>query len=280
MAYKGGIWDSTLNDGRGGFRSGSDLKQDRRMESKRWGQDNTTREARKGREADWQKASGGPKDDLSRTIAEETKGQAQTQKSPPAYPSNHGYVGTGQGLMGGWTGGGQKVDRPLIPGGCHHNGQKVAITLSTGKRLYPAQAHQITKPGHLGLIIDCAGLLSGRRFVKASNNPRYRALNMAAWPDVVTLAWPDMTAPTYVGIRFWERLAQMMPEDTAICCMGGHGRTGTALAALLVADGCEGQEAIDRVRAEHCPRAIETKEQETYIRGLAEERKARNKRGK
>jgi hypothetical protein len=164
----------------------------------------------------------------------------------------------------------------VIEGGCHHNGQTVTFTLTSGKRLYAAQGHKLGLPGvslgHLGLIVDCAGIVQGRRFVKGSTAPRYRSLNLDAFPDVVTLAWPDMTAPTHVGIRFWERLVSMMPQDTAVCCVGGHGRTGTALASMLVADGATAEDAIKRVRAEHCGRAIETKQQEDYIKGLAAER--------
>lgn len=214
--------------------------------------------------------------DLDRVIRDEQRTQIG---GGPAKPQT--YEKGGAGLMNGITntgthtsgsafvGTGTKIDRPIVVGGCQHTGVKVAITLSDGKRLYGARGMDIKAAGHLDLIIDCAGLVNARRFVKASNNPRYRALNPFAWPDVITLAWPDMTAPSHVGIRFWVRLREMIPQDTAVCCMGGHGRTGTALACLLVADGVGGQAAIDRVRKEHCARAIETREQENYIRELA-----------
>ena len=126
---------------------------------------------------------------------------------------------------------------------------------------------------HLDLIVDCAGLVNGGKFVAGSNNGRLtRTLNLAAFPDVIRLTWPDMTAPVTVGIRFWSRLLAILPSHTAICCVGSHGRTGTAIACLLVAAGMDADRAIAEVRTRHCRRAIETTGQEAYIRQLAKER--------
>ncbi|MFX0120028.1 MAG: hypothetical protein ACFE9A_11660 [Candidatus Hodarchaeota archaeon] len=53
-----------------------------------------------------------------------------------------------------------------------------------------------------------------------------------------------------------------------IHCSGGHGRTGTIIAALLVViDRIPPDDAIERVRAVN-PLAIETKDQEKYIKSL------------
>ena len=48
-------------------------------------------------------------------------------------------------------------------------------------------------------------------------------------------------------------------------CIGGHGRTGAALACLAVLDGMSAAEAIDFVRDVYCVEAIETDEQEWFI---------------
>lgn len=213
-------------------------------------------------------------DDISRAIRSEQTSTTRTTTTGTG-PMPQTYQGTGAALLGGVASGAGagagRVDRPIIAGGCQHNGTKVALTLSDGKRIYGSRGMDLQATGHLDLVIDCAGLVNGRKFVKASNNPRYRTLNPFAFPDVITLAWPDMTAPGHVGIRFWIRLREMLPQATCIACMGSHGRTGTAMAALLVADGVGGTEAIARVRKEHCPRAIETIEQENYIKRLAVE---------
>ena len=274
------------------------------------GQWRSDRDVRRDNEAKWAKAGvrvGKGGSDIDRAIEAEEREAKSVEKysreaamGPPAKskpisgpPVEPGYAtpypkhGTNHGTLGGvtsWTmGQGDKIDRPIIDGGCAHKGETISLTLSSGKVLYGGQAYKLVETDHLDLIVDCAGLLQGRKFVKQASQPRYRALNQQAYPDVITLAWPDMTAPTQVGIRFWESLLALLPQNTAVCCMGGHGRTGTALAALLIADGVtgnEGRDAIDRVRKEHCARAIETKGQEDYLKGLAKAKLAREQRGK
>ena len=58
-------------------------------------------------------------------------------------------------------------------------------------------------------------------------------------------------------------------ERVEIACGGGVGRTGTALAALLVLDGVEVGEAVRRVRATYHPRAVETPWQRRWLARVA-----------
>ena len=51
-----------------------------------------------------------------------------------------------------------------------------------------------------------------------------------------------------------------------IACAGGRGRTGTALACLAVLDGVPAGEAVDFVRRNYDPRAVETPWQKRYVR--------------
>jgi len=91
--------------------------------------------------------------------------------------------------------------------------------------------------------------------------------NVINVPHLLRIRWPDMgTIP--VGKDFWSLLWKNMPKRTTICCHGGHGRTGTALAALMITvQGTSPLDAIKRVR-EYCPRAIETDGQEDYLHML------------
>lgn len=151
-----------------------------------------------------------------------------------------------------------------------HDGKKLAFELRDGKvRIYGAQGSKLANGdvSHLDLILDLAGLVKPRRFI-LSGPRRFTGLNPIAYPDVVSLHWPDMTAPKHVHLPFWIRLLEQLQGDVAIACMGSHGRTGTAMAALLVADGKAADEAMQIVRSKHCGRAIETAEQESYIRDL------------
>ena len=57
-------------------------------------------------------------------------------------------------------------------------------------------------------------------------------------------------------------------EKVELGCLGGHGRTGTALACLAVLGGYPHEEAFAWVRADYCPSAIETAEQEAFVLAL------------
>ncbi len=54
--------------------------------------------------------------------------------------------------------------------------------------------------------------------------------------------------------------------DVAVACMGGVGRTGTVVACALVASGWAPDAAIERVRELRHPTAVETAEQEAFVR--------------
>jgi hypothetical protein len=64
----------------------------------------------------------------------------------------------------------------------------------------------------------------------------------------------------------WQRATY---ERVEIACLGGLGRTGTALACLAVLDGLTPGAAVDLVRAEYDGRAIETAEQVDFVSDFA-----------
>lgn len=74
--------------------------------------------------------------------------------------------------------------------------------------------------------------------------------------------WPDFGVPDDLdALRralndLLERARQ--GEQVEVGCLGGHGRTGTALACLAVMTGTPNEEALEWVRANYCPKAVET----------------------
>ena len=58
-------------------------------------------------------------------------------------------------------------------------------------------------------------------------------------------------------------------ERVEVACAGGVGRTGTALAALLVLEGMTVPEAVRTVRAAYHPRAVETPWQRRWLARVA-----------
>ncbi|MFE1173969.1 protein-tyrosine phosphatase family protein [Streptomyces sp. NPDC058773] len=83
------------------------------------------------------------------------------------------------------------------------------------------------------------------------------------------LRWPDFRLPSSpdraraVLRTAWTRA---QTERVEVACGGGRGRTGTALACIAVLDGVPADEAVDFVRRNYDPRAVETPWQKRYVR--------------
>jgi hypothetical protein len=87
------------------------------------------------------------------------------------------------------------------------------------------------------------------------------------WPHE-HLAWPDFGVPDASELTASLRrlLARARAgEVVEIGCLGGHGRTGSALACLAVLTGTPAEQAVDWVRANYCPDAVETEEQRAFV---------------
>ena len=54
-------------------------------------------------------------------------------------------------------------------------------------------------------------------------------------------------------------------DAVEIGCLGGHGRTGTALACLAVLTGTAPDEAVAWVRRRYCDHAVETDAQRAFV---------------
>ena len=57
-------------------------------------------------------------------------------------------------------------------------------------------------------------------------------------------------------------------QNIEVGCLGGHGRTGTALACLAVLTGHPALGAVAWARSHYCSKAVETPEQEAFIAAL------------
>jgi len=92
------------------------------------------------------------------------------------------------------------------------------------------------------------------------------------WPHV-QLDWPDFGVPTDVVVMRSALLDLLQRarsgESVELGCLGGHGRTGTALACLTVLAGTSPTEAVEWVRKNYCPKAVETESQETLVRSFS-----------
>jgi len=93
------------------------------------------------------------------------------------------------------------------------------------------------------------------------------------WPHE-HVAWPDFGVPEdptelQHGLgTLWDRAHR--GESVELGCLGGHGRTGTALACLAVLAGHPADDAVRWVRQAYCPGAVETAAQESFVRRWGE----------
>ena len=89
-----------------------------------------------------------------------------------------------------------------------------------------------------------------------------------AW-DHGAIDWPDFGVPADTGAVAAALGAVLQRARSGlhveIGCLGGHGRTGTALACLAVLTGHPAATAVAWVRASYCPQAVETPGQEAFI---------------
>ena len=140
------------------------------------------------------------------------------------------------------------------------------------------------EPGAAGVLrLPSGRLVRGRalrRPVPAGPPPQFALYLLAREPPPVPweacwVRWPDFRLPSDPAAaagalrEAWERAAT---ERVEIACSGGRGRTGTALACLVVLDGVPGREAIAYVRRHYDPRSVETPGQRRFVVGFSETR--------
>jgi protein-tyrosine phosphatase len=80
------------------------------------------------------------------------------------------------------------------------------------------------------------------------------------WPDFGLPADRDLVLPMLTEV--WRRAAT---ERVEVACLGGRGRTGTALACLAVIDGVPPRRAVSYVRERYNSRAVETFWQRRFV---------------
>lgn len=94
-------------------------------------------------------------------------------------------------------------------------------------------------------------------------------------PDIIDIDWRDYGVPD-LSAWFWRELYLLTEQiplkegsdtiDILFTCMGGHGRTGTAMVCYLLGSGAyDPLTAIKFVRKNYCLKAVESLEQEKYV---------------
>lgn len=119
--------------------------------------------------------------------------------------------------------------------------------------------------GRLILLVNDAELHSW-------GDPDIVAHGTAAGVTVLRHPMPDGRPPASIAemtMILEEIRAGRREGNVAVACMGGVGRSGTVAACALLQAGLTADEAIATVRAVRHPTAVETAEQERFVRSFA-----------
>lgn len=174
--------------------------------------------------------------------------------------------------------GGYQYSNTPISYGCTHKGDAI-IYEKEGKRLHGANGRGLNEYDEKwGLIIDLANQVrypsNWDSFIKSETTKKMSILKKylpkpkSITAEILSLNWPDMGIPP-VGLDFWLHLWDLLPlGDTVMLCVGGHGRTGTALTAFMIADGVDYYTAIQDVWKLHCEKGVESLSQGLYLHKL------------
>lgn len=89
-------------------------------------------------------------------------------------------------------------------------------------------------------------------------------------PPIIDIDWEDFSVPS-LDHKWWvllnESIKKLPKGNMLVHCIGGHGRTGTALAILAGLNGYykKKSDPVATVRERYCPDAVESSEQIEYI---------------
>ncbi len=116
------------------------------------------------------------------------------------------------------------------------------------------------------LLIDIGIKLDNLIQISGLKKP-WRLLKFNRVPAIIKIDWSDRGVPD-LGREFWDELIQVIRTEkkrVVISCVGGHGRTGTALSILAALMGIVKTDPVKFVRDNYCDEAVETIKQILYV---------------
>lgn len=121
----------------------------------------------------------------------------------------------------------------------------------------------------MDVIIDCgANIQQNAEYSTTSTPGEQRLIRTIRWPDggvpdLTEKDWKDLLGDIVRLSR--DRKTNL---NVLVCCVGGHGRTGTTLAIFAALTGIAPADPVVYTRTAYCPKAVETKVQCRYIRSI------------
>jgi len=176
---------------------------------------------------------------------------------------------------------------------CNHTPSLVCSV--GGIRLYAATKSSITRfnSKDLQLIVNCSGVNVN---LTRSNDPNELVKGSEKFDvlkkhimyqtsiEELRLDWTD-GGIWPAGIMFWQELFDICKAneftDIVFCCVGGHGRTGTALLSFAIANSAYhvgmAKMYTDELNKRYCYQAVETMAQDDYLHCLEVEVRTQEK---
>lgn len=160
---------------------------------------------------------------------------------------------------------------------CTHDGVVKVMTLGSCEVWAGRERDVLPVAGRFDVVISLLGKLRRTALpFSLSRGSRRVFANLAAYQqrrnNFILIDWPDMSTPELDRL-FWEALAADLMKvngKAVIFCMGGHGRTGTALTALAHVSqhvsALNAPDLVQWVRHHYCVSAVETASQIRYLK--------------
>lgn len=162
---------------------------------------------------------------------------------------------------------------------CRHD--PTMICQIEGVRFYGASRVRLNAKTLAEVNADLLVNLTGLSLYDGSNQPIKRAPDK--WKELrdyfqpnqveeIVIDWPDMgtiKAGPYFWAQFFRLIKENQKKNVVVFCIGGHGRTGTFVGSMMtVMLGIHGGKAIRAIREGYCQQAVETRQQEDYVRSM------------
>ena len=144
-----------------------------------------------------------------------------------------------------------------------------------GVKVYGASVYDTSEIPDLSLVIDLSGITVPERHLVTGNATARAELPPSLFArkvPIIYIEWADGSAHS-LTVDWWETVISvidLLPEGSsvAVCCVGGTGRTGTALAVLAGLTDQLGPDDLDPVawvRERYYDDAVETDVQLHYV---------------
>lgn len=156
---------------------------------------------------------------------------------------------------------------------CRHETVRPVFKLGLAT-IYAGSCNNVDAQGasRFALKIVCSGThLAPALKITMNEGARsmFGALSREIAAPCIALDWPDGGAP-HVNKDQWRAIVagvEKINGDVAVYCLGGHGRTGTALAILACLGGVAPDDRcpVEWLRSIYCHEAVETTPQVAYI---------------